>query len=509
MDLGLSGRTAIVCGASSGIGLGIAESLAGEGANVVMFARRRELLEREARADRRPRRRRRRDERRPTSSGSSQTAVDTYGGVDILVNNSGGPPRATASELDAEQVSSAVELLLVSVVRLTGLCLPYLERSPSGRIVNVTSSTVREPIDNLALSNAVRPGVVGWAKSLARELGPKGITVNCDRARQHRHRPHPRGLPGRADRGGPRRIPLRRLGTTREIGDVVAFLCSERASYVSGTVILVDGAPDSRPLVAELEALRRRRGRARPARARHRLRALVAPGGRLPLRARIARSRSPTRSRSRAVARTPRATSTTSTSSYAGSVCSSELLPFTRPEGSTLVSEEVLAPDRRDGRGTRPPERRGHEALGGDRCRRRAACARIRRRRHAARRARHVRRSRRTGGEACLDPDDVIVAVDGVPVRTPAELRARDRPARARRRRRASPSVAAKKPFEVTVRTIASPEDPSRAIVGILVDQDANDRAAVRRRHRSRTGRRPVGRACRSRSRSRGSSGAT
>ena len=176
------------------------------------------------------------------SSVSSTTTVDAYGGIDILVNNSGGPPRATAAELDAEKVEAAVALLLVSVVRLTGLCLPYLERSPAGRIVNVTSTTVREPIDNLALSNAIRPGVVGWAKSLARELGPKGITVNClapgsidtDRIREV----YPDG-PSEDDLAA---IPLRRLGTTREIGDVVAFLCSERASYVSGTVMLVDGA---------------------------------------------------------------------------------------------------------------------------------------------------------------------------------------------------------------------------------------------------------------------------
>ncbi len=241
MDLGLTGRTAIVCGASSGIGLGIAESLAAEGANVVLFARRRELVEREA-------------ERiggiavvgDVTSTDDVerlvQTAVDTYGGVDILVNNSGGPPRATAVELDAAQVEAAVQLLLVSIVRLTSLCLPHLERSPAGRIVNVTSSTVREPIDNLVLSNMIRPGVVGWAKSLARELGPKGITVNCvapGRIDTERIREvYPDG-PSEADLAT---IPLGRLGTTREIGDVAAFLCSERASYVSGTVVLVDGA---------------------------------------------------------------------------------------------------------------------------------------------------------------------------------------------------------------------------------------------------------------------------
>jgi 3-oxoacyl-[acyl-carrier protein] reductase len=241
MDLGLTGRTAIVCGASSGIGLGIAESLAGESANVVMFARRAELLEREAKrlgalavvGD-------------VTNAEDAQrlvrTAADTYGGIDVLVHNSGGPPRAAASQLDATMVEEAVRLLLVSVVRLTGLCLPYLDESACGRIVAVTSSTVREPIDNLALSNSVRPGVMGWAKSLARELGPKGITVNCiapGRIDTERIREvYPDG-PSEADLAT---IPLRRLGTPREVGDVVAFLCSERAAYVSGTVILVDGA---------------------------------------------------------------------------------------------------------------------------------------------------------------------------------------------------------------------------------------------------------------------------
>lgn len=240
MDLGLEGRTAIVCGASSGMGLGIAESLAGEGANVVMFARRKDLLEREA-------------ERLGglavvgdvTSAGDLErlvsTAVEAFGGIDIVVNNSGGPPRSKAAQLTAEQVEAATQLLLVSVVRLTGLCLPHLEQSRCGRVVNVTSSTVREPIDNLALSNAIRPGVIGWAKSLARELGPRGITVNSiapgridtDRIREV----YPDG-PTEADL---QTIPLRRLGTTREIGDVAAFLCSERAGYISGAVILVDG----------------------------------------------------------------------------------------------------------------------------------------------------------------------------------------------------------------------------------------------------------------------------
>ncbi|HZN22364.1 MAG TPA: SDR family oxidoreductase [Gaiellaceae bacterium] len=240
MELGLRGRTAIVCGASAGIGLAVAEALTEEGANVAMFARRREQLEREAerlgalavRGD-------------VTAAADLEQlvrrSVDTYGGIDILVNNSGGPPRTPGTGLDAEQVERAVDLLLVSVVRLTGLCLPYLEQSPAGRVVNITSSSVKEPIENLALSNAVRPGVVGWAKTMARELGPKGITVNSiapGRIDTERIREvYPDG-PTEADL---RTIPLRRLGTPREIGDVVAFLCSDRGAYVTGALVTVDG----------------------------------------------------------------------------------------------------------------------------------------------------------------------------------------------------------------------------------------------------------------------------
>jgi 3-oxoacyl-[acyl-carrier protein] reductase len=241
VDLGLRGRTAIVCGASAGIGLAIAEALAEEGANVAMFARRRDVLEREA--DRLGGLAVRGDVTVPADlERLVERTLEAFGGVDIVVHNSGGPPRTPAIEMNEENIEATVQLLLVSAVRLTALCLPHLERSEHGRIVTITSSTVKEPVDNLALSNAVRPGVVGWSKTLARELGPKGITVNCI-------------APGRIDTArirevypdGPTEddlatIPLRRLGTTREVGDVAAFLCSERASYVSGTVVLVDGA---------------------------------------------------------------------------------------------------------------------------------------------------------------------------------------------------------------------------------------------------------------------------
>jgi 3-oxoacyl-[acyl-carrier protein] reductase len=240
MDLRLAGRTAIVCGGSTGIGLGIAEALAEEGANLVLFARRPDVLEQAA------------DRLGAVAVPGDVTvaddaqrlvraAVDAFGGIDILVNNSGGPPRTSALALDERSILEAVELMLVSAVRLTGLCLPYLERSDAGRIVNVTSSTVREPVDNLALSNAVRPGVVGWAKTLAREVGPKGITVNSiapGRIDTERLREvYPEG-PTDADLAA---IPLGRLGTPREIGDLVGFLCSDRAAYVTGTVITVDG----------------------------------------------------------------------------------------------------------------------------------------------------------------------------------------------------------------------------------------------------------------------------
>ena len=240
MDLGLKGRTAIVLGASSGMGLASAEALAAEGANVAMFARRRDVLEREAerigglavRGD-------------VTSPRDLERLVDqtraAFHGVDILVWNSGGPPPGRAEDLTVEAVEHAVELLLLPPVLLLRLLLPDLERSGSGRLIAITSIAVREPNENLVLSNIVRPGVTGWAKTLSRELGPKGITVNCI-------------APGRIDTprlaqlypDGPTEdevsdIPLRRWGTPQEFGDVVCFLASDRARYVSGVTLSVDG----------------------------------------------------------------------------------------------------------------------------------------------------------------------------------------------------------------------------------------------------------------------------
>jgi 3-oxoacyl-[acyl-carrier protein] reductase len=240
METGLAGRTAIVCGSSAGIGLGCAEALAAEGANVVMFARRADVLEREA-------------ERLgavPVAGDVRNandlerllaTAVDHFSGVDVVVLNSGGPPRTRSFEFTDEQLEDAVDLLLLSSIRLVRLALPHLEASGHGRVIAITSSAVKEPIETLALSSAIRPGLVGWLKTASRELGPKGITVNSV-------------APGRIDTErikevypeGPsakdlETIPLRRLGTAREVGDVVCFLASDRASYLTGAALGVDG----------------------------------------------------------------------------------------------------------------------------------------------------------------------------------------------------------------------------------------------------------------------------
>jgi 3-oxoacyl-[acyl-carrier protein] reductase len=241
MDLGLRGKTAIVTGASSGLGLAAAESLAEEGANVAMLARRREQLTQDAerigalavRGD-------------VTNAADLDRLVartlEAFGGIDILVWNSGGPPAGKPSEMTDAELEAAFELLLVPAVRLVRLCLPHLERSEAGRIVAIGSITAKEPTASLPLSNAIRPGLVGWLKTLSRELGPKGITVNVVSAGRI---DTPRMIELYGESGPPaaeiEEIPARRMGTPREFGDAVCFLASARASYISGITLLVDG----------------------------------------------------------------------------------------------------------------------------------------------------------------------------------------------------------------------------------------------------------------------------
>jgi 3-oxoacyl-[acyl-carrier protein] reductase len=240
VDLGLSGRTALVCGASSGLGLASAEALAEEGANVVLFARRADQLEEHAnrlggvavggdvRED-------------ADLERAVTTALEQFGGLDVLVWNGGGPPPGSALDADPASLDSAYRLLLRSAVTLVRLALPHLERSDGGRILAVSSLAALEPTSHLALSNTFRPALIGWLKTLSREVGQKGITVNCV-------------APGRIATArldhlypdGPtaehlEEIALRRWGTPREFGDVVCFLASERARYVTGQTIVVDG----------------------------------------------------------------------------------------------------------------------------------------------------------------------------------------------------------------------------------------------------------------------------
>jgi 3-oxoacyl-[acyl-carrier protein] reductase len=228
------------------MGRATAAALAAEGCAVTMFSRSQEKLE-QARAEVPDALILAGDVRDNTAlEALVDMTVSARGRLDIVVNNAGGPPRGTFQEVPAEAWPDAFELSLHSAVRLTRHALPHLKQSGRGRIVNITSWSVREPIVQLMLSNAVRPGVIGWAKSLSHELGPDGITVNSiapgqiDTARIRElweAYPDPEAARQQAMAG----IPARRLGTADEIAAVITFLCSSQAAYVSGAVIPVDG----------------------------------------------------------------------------------------------------------------------------------------------------------------------------------------------------------------------------------------------------------------------------
>ena len=240
MDLGLEGRTALVMGASSGLGLASARALREEDANVVMLARREALLREEA------------DRIGATAvvgdvhstadlRRAVETAVDNHGGLDILVLNGGGPAPGNAEDVTEESIQQSVSLLLTPIVAAVTAALPHLRASGQGRIISISSVSVREPVDGLALSNAVRPGVWGYLKTLSRELGPDGITVNLvapGRIATARLTELFGGDPPPTAATG---IPVGRLGEPEELGAVVCFLASARASYLNGVLIPVDG----------------------------------------------------------------------------------------------------------------------------------------------------------------------------------------------------------------------------------------------------------------------------
>lgn len=251
MDLGLAGKRALVLAASRGLGRGIAEALAREGAKVLISGRSGDKLAAIAAAhpgmgyvvadlaD-------------PASVDVLEAAVaEQLGGIDILVNNTGGPPPGRMVEADPAVLARQYDAMVMRPVELTTRLLPQLRAQKWGRILTVGSSGVIQPIPNLGLSNAIRASLVGWSKSLANDLAAEGITVNML-------------LPGRIhtervdelDEAAAKRtgkslkeareaakaaIPAGRYGTVAEFADTAAFLVSERASYITGSQIRVDG----------------------------------------------------------------------------------------------------------------------------------------------------------------------------------------------------------------------------------------------------------------------------
>lgn len=255
MDLGLKDKVALVAGSSRGLGRAIAEELAAEGANLVLCARGEGAL-REARAAVEQLGVRAvsvaADLADPEHVERVVTAAQReFGRVDILVTNAGGPPAGPFESHGPEAWQSAVRLNLESALNLTRAVLPGMKERRWGRILHVTSIAVKQPVDGLILSNSVRAAVTGFARTLANEVAPWGITVNCllpgytrtDRLEELAQRnAESRGTtPEEARAQWEREIPMGRLGEPREFAALAAFLASERASYITGTSVQVDG----------------------------------------------------------------------------------------------------------------------------------------------------------------------------------------------------------------------------------------------------------------------------
>ena len=251
MDLGIGGKVAVVAAASQGLGRACAQALAKEGARVAILSRRQEELNKVAAEI---------GAALPVacnlaSAQEIEAAIETVkeklGPVSILVNNCGGPPAGTFDSITEKQWEDSFEQVFLSALRLTRAVLPMMKAARWGRIVNIVSSSVEQPIAGLIVSNAFRPALAGWAKTLAAEVAADNILVTCaapgriltsrtevlDRAAAEKT-----GRPIeqiRAERVVA--VPLKRYGTPEEFGAAVAFLASDRASYVTGSVLRVDG----------------------------------------------------------------------------------------------------------------------------------------------------------------------------------------------------------------------------------------------------------------------------
>ncbi len=256
MDLGLSGKVAFVAAASKGLGRAIAEELAAEGADLAICARGEDALAETANSIRRATNR---DVLALTGDVSSadevaeltHRAIAHFGRVDILVTNAGGPPSAKFDEMTGDMWQAAMDLTLMSVVNLTRAVLPGMKERSYGRIINVTSIAVKQPVDGLMLSNSMRSAVTGFARTLANEVAPLGITVNNILPGYTRTQRIEDLAEATATREAITReaaiarwesqIPMGRLGEPREFAALAAFLASERASYITGQSIAVDG----------------------------------------------------------------------------------------------------------------------------------------------------------------------------------------------------------------------------------------------------------------------------